>query len=201
MSSFTALGAAIVGCFLISGCGQEDVRAYAATGPSAEFLLSPFALELEPYFVLEQIDRPLSRENLFAYYSFDVLGARSATPGYRTLSALVNRYFGDWQRLVIIERLERGGNVETGFIAIAVRPGGPVGVTNLTEEGPSAGMWKADCSPRVFPVDRRKFEFCLARIDEARQTTVRPLLWYCCRDWPFYFLHDFENICLGMNIR
>jgi len=107
------------------------------------------------------------------------------------LCAVVNRYFGDWERLVIIERLYRGGQVDTAFIAVAITSGGIKAVTNFGPEGPGGDIWKATLRLRTFHVDRTKFEACLAELDKAhRDTGWRPFLWYGGRDWPVYFLHD-----------
>jgi hypothetical protein len=131
--------------------------------------------------------------NLLACYTSEVSEPRSATEGFRMLCALVNRHFGDWERLVIIERLERGGNVATGFIAVAVTPDGIKGVTNLGVNGPDAGQWVETTHPRVFAVDRARFESCLVELDKFGQHAIwQPLLWYSYRDVPIYFMHDIK---------
>jgi len=193
MKWVNSLGLAVVLCLVACGCGQGDLRDYESVGPSAELLLPSLGLGFNPFFVLGPNDPPFTVLNLLACYTREVSGPRSATEGFRILCALVNRYFGDWERLVIIERLQRGGWVATGFIAVAVTPDGIKGVTNLGVNGPDAGQWVATTHPRVFAVDRAKFESCLVELDKFRQNAIwRPLLWYSYRDFPVYFVHDMK---------
>jgi hypothetical protein len=193
MKCSACVGLALAACVLACGCGTADLREYEPVGPSAEFLLPTLGLGFNPYFVLGPNDPPLTVLNLTACYTREVLEPRSATEGFRILCALVNRYFGNWERLVVIERLERGGWVATGFIAVAVAGEATTGVTNLGPQGPDAGQWTATTHPRVFEVQRAKFESCLLELNKARKgISRRPFLWYSNKDWPVYFLHDIK---------
>ena len=189
MRYLTCLGVAFAVSILACGCGEVDFRAYEPIGPGDQFLLTSFGMRHHPYFVVDPDDQPLTSLNLVAMYNREIQ-CRSATEGFRMLCALVNRYFGDWKRLVIIERLQRGGQVDTGFIAVAITPDGLRGVTNFGPEGPGGLAWRTTRRLRAFRVDRTKFEACLAELDEAHQRTLySPFLWYGWRDWPVYFLH------------
>jgi len=191
MRYITHTGLALVACLLACGCDQADLRDYEPVGPSAEFLLRSLALGFYPYFVSYPEEPPLTVLNLIAAYDFDVARARSSTEGFRMLCALVNRYFGDWERLVIIERLQRGGWVDTGFIVVGVTRDKMIGVTNFDPKGHDGIRWSSTVRLRTFRVDRAKFESCLAELDKMHEsTTIRPLLWFTQRDWCFYFLHD-----------
>ena len=189
MKCATSLGLAVLLFFVGCGCGQ-DLRDYSPVGPSGEFLMVPLGLGYKPRFVTGVPGPRYSVVNLVGMYNSGLAVPRSATWGFRTLCALVNRYFGDWERLVIIERLSRGGWIETGFIAVAVTRAGPVAVTNFDPQGPDAGQWNTTLVPRTFTVDRRKFESCLAELNKAPQNIKRHFLWYGNTDLPIYFLHD-----------
>lgn len=193
MRCFGCRGLALAASILACGCGEADFRQYEPLGPSAEFLLPSLGMRHSPYFVVDPEDQPLTALNLVSMYKYEIQ-CRSSTEGVRMLCALVNRYFGDWNRLVVIERLERGGNVCTGFVAVGITRDGLVrGVTNFGPEGPDGIQWRTTLRLRSFRVDRTKLEACLAELDKAHQQTVyAPFLWYGCKDWPAYFLHDFR---------
>jgi hypothetical protein len=198
------VGLALVSCLLSCGCGQTNLCDYAPLGTSANSSLPSLSLYLTPYFVSDPEDAvkcaqdppPFYADNPFAFYSYVVVRNRPATPGYRSLCAVINRHFGKWERLVIIERLQYGGYDETGFIVAAVTRGGLMGVTNLGPKGPDAGLWEATLCPRAFRLDGVKFESCLAELDKARKSRKglwSELLWFNNIDWPLYLLHDIKS--------
>lgn len=175
--------------FSACGCYRTELWQYEPRGSSWGKKLPSFGMELPGYFVRAS-DESLLPQYIFANYSYDILRIRSATSGFRMLCAIVNTYFGQWDRLVIIERLEHGGCYETGFIAVAVVPTGLMAVTNYGPEGPNAGMWVATDIPRSFKVDRERFNTLMVRLDMARKPLPRGMFWFPNIDWPVYILHD-----------
>jgi len=204
MRYITYILLATAGLTVVYGCGRAELCDYRPLETSAELLLPSLSLYLTPYFVSDPKDAakstqdppPFYSDDPFAFYSYVVVRHRPATPGFRTLCAVINRHFGKWERLVIVERLEYGGHDETGFIVAAVTRDGLMGVTNLGPKGPDAGLWEATLWPRAFRLDRVKFESCLAELDKARKSRKglwSELLWFNNIDWPLYLLHDIKS--------
>jgi len=185
---------AAAGCLVCPGCGQTSLRDYAPLGTSARETLPCLSLDLVHHFVLSPEDRDAmkSLQDRVAAYSYVVVKHRSETTGFRSLCALLNRYFGQWRRLVIIERVDIVSD-ETGFIVAAVTRNGLVGVTNLRPVGPGFTSWEEVPCPRPFRLDRVKFESCLAELDKAEKDLVRDLFWFPNVDWPLYLLHDVKS--------
>jgi len=190
MTSSLLLTSAIL--FLPCGCYQPELSKYAPRGTSCDNMLPSFGMELPAYFV-RKVGDSASPSEIAAEYSYDILRVRSATPGFRMLCSIVNTYFEQWERLVIIERLEHGGNDETGFVVVAVMPSGLTAVTNYGLKGPEAGMWVATEFPRLFKVDRERFQSLMVRLDLARETLPRGLFLFPNVDWPVYILHDIKS--------
>lgn len=185
-----------------AGCGTDNLTDYAAFGPSAdEGLFATLAIDLPPVFVCGGADAEAdkaadSKETLeerqasdyrsLKWVMDDTIIHRPSAPGFRQLCDLLNRHFGEWQRLVIIERL---GSVvyECGFVAIAVTADGPKAATNLRRSG---DVWNDSIYPRAVRIDAHRFQACLAELDRARKVLPQRLFWFDNVDWPVFVLHD-----------
>jgi hypothetical protein len=198
MSRFTCTLLAAAGLFSAAGCATDHLADYAPFIPGP---IPTFGINLPPVFVCDDYDSGADKaadrkespeqRQAWAYSSIkwdmdETLVRRPAAPGFRQLCDLVNRHFGEWQRLVIIERLGII-NHECGFVAIAIADDGPKAVTNLRRDG---DLWEDSIYPRVVRTDAGKFRACLAELDRARSVLPPRLLWFGNMDWPIYVLHD-----------
>jgi hypothetical protein len=180
---------AILSC---SACGRTNLNEYAPLGTSARQWFPSLSLDLAPYVIVDPRDAKVTHLEFLSFYSYVVNGHRFSTVGFRCLCALLNRYFGEWERLVIIERVDFVKD-QTGFLVAAVSRDGLVGVTNLRWDGPGFTSWEATPRPRIYSLDRPKFESCLSELDKARDVLGRDLLWFNNIDWPLYLLHDIKS--------
>ncbi|KKM07075.1 hypothetical protein LCGC14_1737570 [marine sediment metagenome] len=81
---------------------------------------------------------------------------RPEHPSFRSVCALVNRSFGDWTEMVIVEFLNEHRNPEKlqdeyGFIILAKTPRGPIGFTNYDRD-----KWQYDFKIRPLSLDPAK---------------------------------------------
>jgi len=183
---------ASAGLLVCPGCGQTSLCDYAPMGTSAKVQMPSLSLYLLPYFVMGREDSAKSAQDLLPFYSYNVVMHHSFTPGFRCLCALLNGYFGEWQRLVIVERVDVESD-ETGFVVVALTRNGLMGVTNLRPVGPGVYSWEVSRCPRSFQLDRPRFQSCLAELDEARQKLKDGLFLFENIDWPLYLLHDIRS--------
>ncbi|HUU93381.1 MAG TPA: hypothetical protein VM238_19480 [Phycisphaerae bacterium] len=193
MTRFACLAAASVVMALACGCTRQSLSAYEPAGPGADNrTLQSVSLEyLSRYFVH---GGPPGEEQLrdatdpFMQNLDRAFVARPVYPGFRSLCALVNRHFGHWDRLVIIERISFGGG-GYGFIVVARTSRDLVAVTNL--ELSERDTWYSERNRlRELTPDRQAFEACSAEIDEAGGVLPEVLLWFSNVDWPVYVLHN-----------
>jgi len=62
-----------------------------------------------------------------------LVGQRPAYAGFRTLCTLLNGYWGNWQRLIIIERPSWNAEADYRFVAAGVTDGAIKIVTNYPQ--------------------------------------------------------------------
>lgn len=192
-SSVIALGA-LLGLFAASGCCTESLLEYSPAGPSArEEVLETLAVDLPYHFVVPQASAEnMTSDDLLRTASWivdDAVRHRPASPDFRCLCALINRYFGAWQRLVIIERMGFTRH-EYGFVVVAVTPEGMRALTNLRCETPS--FLVESLPPRPLRLDPRMVRLTLNELDRARTVLPWRLLWFEASDSPLYVLHDIK---------
>jgi len=189
-----ALARAGVAC---TGCQETRLSRYEPQGPSARLdslqslenklqthlVYYPTAVDLTP----EDTERALIDVS-------DVIDEhmrlRPTNPGFRSLCALLNTYYGEWKRLIILERLEFADNAY-GFFVIAETPRGPRAVTNLVQD--EHLVWNAATSLREIQVAAQPFEDIRAELDKAKSILPQCLLGYDNIDWPLYVLHDIKD--------
>jgi len=100
------------------------------------------------------------------------LTARPNYPDFRSLCALVNGYFQNWTRLVVLEIMPNANDIghpgrTYGFVVLAETPGGPVAVTQLAgpETLPRYGTGKL----RLLRVNRGALAKWFEEMDKARE--------------------------------
>ncbi len=187
---------AMCATFLLSasGCGPDYLPHYAPKGPSADAgMFMSLAYWPNRHFAVREVEH--EGESLKPRYDWEVNYFHMERPSqapFRTLCALVNTYFQDWERLVIIERVGTTSEPWFGYIVLGVTPDGPKALTNL--EG-RLWDWKCRLEPRRLRVDQRAIQDVLAELDAADVPSVEMtgLLWFEERDWPLYLLHDLRR--------
>jgi len=180
------------------GCGQDNLSSYAPRGPSAKRNMFMWLAGWPcRHFAVEDVESERADyEWEVDYFEF----GRPGQPTFRSLCALVNTYFQDWDRLVIIERVGCRGEPWHGYIVLGCTPDGFKAVTNL--EG-RLWDWKCRLEPRRLRVDGRTLSGVLDELDRFEESTKTVgLLWFEARDWPLYVLHDLRRtgrqICFGV---
>jgi hypothetical protein len=167
------------------GCAQENLARYVPLGPSAEFdTLTALCLVLPTQFVYWDFPDPQARkrpEDVCRELEAAVarmVGDRPANPGFRCLLALVNRYFGEWERLIIIERIHY--NTDCGFLAVAQTPEGLKAVTNLRYRfwRRDENHWESGPSARPLRISGAKFGACLEELDKCRGALPEGMIWF-----------------------
>jgi hypothetical protein len=130
--------------------------------------------------------------NAFDQMVDDELMKRPANPNFRCLGAIVNRYFGQWDRMVVIERIGFVGG-EYGYMVLALTPQGAKGVTNLRTARGDAMGWHACATPRTLEMDRRRLAAALGELEIARELVPEGVFWFGAVDWPLYLLHEIRS--------
>ncbi|MBM4018393.1 MAG: hypothetical protein FJ288_08730 [Planctomycetes bacterium] len=121
-----------------------------------------------------------------------IIKARWANPSFGSLCTLLNRYFGTWERLLIIERVTPAGH-GYGFLAVAVKKTRVRAVTNLVWKCQyGTWTWSEINRPRLPPFEPRRIAQALYELDQARQALPECLFWFPNVDWPLYVLHDIK---------
>jgi len=176
-------------------CARRDVLLYDAVGPGKKDMPCLSLEYLSRYFVYGP--PPVTGESLKdmqTIYFQNLDGAFAERPTYasfRSLCAVVNNWFGKWDRLVILERITfgRGGYA---FVAVASTSGRLEGITNL--ELTIGRDWRSEAERlQAFAPDQEAFEDCLAELGRARAVLPEVLLWYRSIDAPVYVLHDMSS--------
>lgn len=182
-----ALGGAVVLCV---GCRDARLSHYEPQGPSVRLdSLRSLEDKLPTHFVYypttdltaEDMERGL-RDVVD-----DHIRLRPSNPSFRSLCALLNTYYGEWNRLIILERVGFADD-SYGFVVIAETPHGSRAVTNLVYD--EHLTWKAATSLRQIQLAAQPFEDIKTELDKARGILPQRLLWYDNIDWPLYVLHD-----------
>jgi len=126
-------------------------------------------------------------------YQYDIehlFGARLSQPTFRSLCALLNTYFEDWDRIIIIERLAYTEPLWYGYVVVAFAPDGHKAVTNMAPEYGSPWGWQCHLPPRPLRVDRERLAPVIADLDRAVGAASRgALLWFDAIDTPIFVLH------------
>lgn len=176
---------------LVTGCASGDLRSYVPVGIGAQ-RLNCLSYELPCYFVNPGVGYDVTpeecEENFLGLKRVidDQVECRPSSPGFRSMCALVNTYFGACDRLVVIERLGFADN-EYGFAVVGVSAWQVIAVTNMCQS--SDGLWEDDGPLRLSSVDVGKLKSCLADLDRAREVLPERLFWFTNVDWPLYVLH------------
>ena len=100
------------------------------------------------------------------------LTARPNYPDFRSLCALVNGYFRNWTRLVVLEILPNANAAGYpgrmyGFVVLAETPDGPLAVTQLA--GPETLPRYATGKLRLLRLDRGEVSKWFEQMDKARE--------------------------------
>jgi len=112
-------------------------------------------------------------------------------PDRGSLCGLVNTYFQEWDRLIIIERLAYTEPLWYGYVVVAFGPDGPEAVTNMAPEHGSPWGWLCGLRPRRVRIDRERLAPVIADLDGAIGASSRgALLWFDAVDTPICVLHD-----------
>jgi len=198
VSSRTGLVSLVVALFSVTigavcgGCGAPGMAHYEALGPGAE----PQALRslddrLPMDFVyVKAASQTVTDERMTRDLESiveEAIRGRPGSPAFRSLCAILNRHFGKWERLIIIERI---GFVDYGYgyVAVAVTCEGIQAVTNLEPDGHNC--WVETPRPRARALPPGRMRQCLTEMDKARRLLPERLMWFENVDWPLYILHD-----------
>ena len=187
---------AVAHLLLASGCGPAYLLAYTPIGPSADpDIFEPLAYWPRMHFVVNNLER--EGENLTAYYESEVdlfYLQRLQQPAFRSLCALLNTYFQDWDRLVIIERVGHREELWYGYVVLGLTPDGPKAVTNMVANKGWCWDWQSRLEPRRLRVDRKRVQSVFEELDRVKSLTKRTgLIWFEARDWPIFLLHDLKR--------
>jgi len=196
-SSFVSLLAVVWLGVACSGCAVLNISAYTPKGPSADArVMRSLCDSLPADYVRSKIwanagVQMSDRDTLNALQGGieGILRQRPSNPGFRSLCAIVNSYFGAWERLIIIERQGFTGEDEYGFVVIGVTRYGIKAVANLK---PDETLWAESVDLRALEPDPRIAESVVAELDKARAALPERLLWFDNIDWPLYVLHDIK---------
>ncbi len=202
--------ALVTGLIVLHGCGP-DLSRYEPVGPSARecFSLASQGVVVvglppaaEPWFVdvgmpsgtpsEELVQQDQSDEdvlsNIAGTWEHAVL-RRVSMPDFRALCALLNGCFGQWRRLVIVERFWVDPAVpEYGFIVLADTPTGLIAVTKFVWQE-QRYVWGNRL--RLIRCDPKKAEPWLKAVDQARRGLPRARIWNDgVIDVPLFLFHD-----------
>jgi len=117
---------------------------------------------------------------------------RPANPTFRSLCGILNRQFGKWSRLVVIERMSYHAQ-DYDFIAIAITNNDVVGVTSMRWCGGEWGVWEHNRELVRLRVNREKLRASLEDLDKARATLPQMFIWHPEVDQPLFALYDAKN--------
>ena len=189
---------------MAGGCCQEDLSRYAPRGPSGEqALLKCLSCEMGQYFMYAEIVTfptgittylTETREEVYSGHSdfFNhAIMRRATSPMFRCACSLLNTYFGDWQRMVIIERIGFAGR-EYGFVLLGFTASGTKAVTNLVLWDAQHGEWQAGPSLTCARLDARRLCAGIAELDRARALLPPRLFWFPNMHSPLFVLHDIK---------
>ena len=120
------------------------------------------------------------------------LAYRLRFPGFRTLCALLNSYFGEWRRLTVLEQIDLRtglpGSEVYGFVVLADTPQGLFAVTQY--EWRDGGFIRTRGLKRI-RCDPKKAGLWLARMDGVRDELPCARIWNeQVVDLPIFLLHD-----------
>ena len=174
------------------GCGEPGMAHYEAVGPSAEpYVLQNLSIRLPMDFVyVKAASQTVTDERMTRDLESiveEAIRERPGSPAFRSLCAILNRHFGKWERLIIIERIGFADH-GYGYAALAVTYEGIQAVTNLEPDG--RNCWVETPRPRALALPPGRMRQCLAEMDKARRVLPERLLWFEAVDWPLYVLHD-----------
>lgn len=117
--------------------------------------------------------------------------ARPIDPDFRKLCALLNRYWGEWEQLFIVEQMEYCNDGGYGFLAIGISHGTPKVISNICCY---KGRWGLNAETRVLNPDRRKLEDALNEFKKAGKVLPEPMFYFGNPDHdPLYVFHDLTN--------
>lgn len=183
--------------FVFAGCGHDKqmMECYMPLGPSAnqrnlnclsDQLIRVFAYQPE----VGVPETPEQAEDV--RQSLDIvvsraIGARPGSPAFRSLCALSNRYFGQWDRLVIVERLGFI-NDEYDFCILGQSKGSLAAITtflpNSSEENQEL---------KVLPQYPASLDVLFNELEKASAMLPQRLLWFENVDWPLYIVHYIKS--------
>ena len=200
--------ALVTSLIALHGCGP-DLSRYEPSGPSARecFSLAADGVVVvglppatEPWFVDVGSETPSEEvaqqdesdedvlSNIAGTWDHAIL-RRASKPDFRVLCALVNGCFGQWRRLVVVERFWVDPAVpDYGFIVLADTPAGLIAVTKFVWQGQQY-VWGNRL--RLIRCDPRKAAPWLKALDEARRNLPRARVWNDgVIDVPLFLFHD-----------
>lgn len=130
-------------------------------------------------------------EKLWENWQSD-LEKRPTRSGFRSLCALINRYWGNWDRLIIIERFGYGGDQQYSFVAAGISNGNVKVVANW-----HTGEWSPNESYvqlSALTPNREQFQGILKVLDDARTSLPERFLFLTQpEDRPIYIVHDIKR--------
>lgn len=194
---------------LVAGCIQGDLSIYAPKGLGAKTDLWPMDSQFVRYHIVHlraddgdghQLSRvPDGTMRQLPEEVGRALDGRPSQPGFRCLCALLNTYFHDWDRAIIVERLGCVEPLWYGYVVLAFTPDGPKAVTNMLTDGHSPWGWQPGLDPRPLQVDRGRLAPVLADLGRARERFGGVLLCYDRVDAPLFILHDVRRNGEGLS--
>lgn len=118
---------------------------------------------------------------------------RVRDPWFRSMCGIINRYFGDWDRLILLEQvssnIEHRGQFNYGFVVLAISRGEVLAVTNAPPA--NYGFDNSVQLKRIVP-DHGKLQGFLKVLDTKRSSLPSAVVAdYSCIDTPIIVLHDF----------
>jgi hypothetical protein len=188
-----AMGVMVV--LLASGCGPGDLSTYTARGPSAQpGTFGSLAYLPTTHLVADGIrGKAAKSKEVEEYYTSEIeflFNERLTQPTFRSLCALLNTFFQNWDRLVIIERIAYEGELWYGYAVLAQTPSGPKAVTNMVADRGSRWGWECCLQPRQVRLEPRRVAMTLDMLDTfANDTANRGLLWFDTGSMPIFVLH------------
>lgn len=169
------------------------MQAYAPRGPSCEPGLFKCLSDWPTrHYIVEALEREGIRLGIedYSYNIEHLFDGRLSQPTFHSLCALLNSYFKDWDRIIIIERLAYVEPLWYGYVVLAFTPEGPKAVTNMVADPPSPWDWESRLQPRKLSLDRKRLLVALSELDkQAEVSTKTGLLWFDAIDMPIFVLH------------